>query len=90
MRTDKNVGTPAWRDSPFICALADDERHFGHIVRDGEWVAFDATHHDERGGGIRQLGSFSNLEEAKRAVEKSIVITAPGNSAQACAAGSIQ
>jgi hypothetical protein len=38
----------AWRHSASICALADGERHLGHIVQiGGRWYAFDATHFNE-------------------------------------------
>lgn len=61
---------PAWRNSPEICALADRERHLGHIVQiGGRWYAFDATHSNEESDGFRNLGSFANLASAKEAVE---------------------
>jgi hypothetical protein len=63
-------GTPAWRDSPEICALADQERHLGHIVQiGGRWFAFDATHSNEESKGFRNLGSFASMTSAKEAVE---------------------
>jgi len=61
-----------WRDSPAICALADDDRHLGHIVRAGNhWLAFDATHFDGE-DGFRLLGSWLSVALAKGAVELSI------------------
>jgi hypothetical protein len=63
---------PAWRDSEGICALADGERHMGHIVKIGErWYAFDATHFNEESDGFRRLGSFACTSSAKEAVELS-------------------
>jgi len=63
-------GDAAWRDSNSICALADDERHWGHILRiGGRWYAFDATHFNERADGFRNLGSFASLVSAREAVE---------------------
>jgi len=70
METRTKAGTPLWRDSRYVCALADDERHFGHILKTGDWIAFDATHPGENGAGIRQLGAFSSMESAKEAVER--------------------
>ena len=59
-----------WRDSPSVCALADDQRHLGHIVKAGNcWLAFDATHFNETGTGFCLLGSWTNIAVAKRAVE---------------------
>jgi hypothetical protein len=66
------VGVPLWRDSQFICALADSERHLGHILKEDHWIAFDATHVSEKGSGIRQLGIFSELVLAKEAVERAV------------------
>jgi len=69
-----NPATPpavaAWRDSIAICALADGERHLGHILKIGErWYAFDATHFNEESNGFRSLGSFASVASAKEAVE---------------------
>ncbi len=62
----------AWRDSAEICALADGERHLGHIVKvAGRWHAFDATHFNEESNGFRNLGSFARVESAKEAIELS-------------------
>jgi hypothetical protein len=60
----------AWRDSDSVCALADDWRHMGHIVRAGNcWLAFDGTHSNETGTGFRLLGSWKEVTAAKRALE---------------------
>jgi hypothetical protein len=62
-----------WRDSPSVCALADRQRHLGHIVRAADyWLAFDATHFNSTRNGFRLLGSSMNLSEAKRAVERAL------------------
>jgi hypothetical protein len=59
-----------WRDSPSVCSLTDDERHLGHIVNAGDcWLAFDTTHFNEAGTGFRLLGSWTNIAQAKCAVE---------------------
>jgi len=76
-RTSKAMSSqlqvPTWRDSPSVCALADEQRHLGHIVRAGKfWLAFDGTHCDVAGGGFRLLGSWTNTALAKRAVEMAI------------------
>jgi hypothetical protein len=62
-----------WRDSPSVCALADDERHLGHIVRaDNCWLAFDATRLNQTGSGFLLLGSCVNIAVAKSAVELAV------------------
>ena len=59
-----------WRNSNSVCALADGERHLGHVVRIGtRWHAFDATHFNEEGNSFRPLGKFVSLEAAKSAIE---------------------
>jgi hypothetical protein len=64
-------GDAAWRDSNSICALADDERHWGHILRiGGRWYAFDATHFNNTSNGFRCLGTFASRGAAKQAVEQ--------------------
>jgi hypothetical protein len=63
----------SWRDSPSVCALADDHRHLGHIVKAGDyWLAFDATHINGTGSGFRLIGSWTNIAIAKSAVELAI------------------
>jgi hypothetical protein len=66
------AGIPVWYDAGDLCALADDERHLGHVVNVGTWDAFDSIHPDADGSGVRHLGTFPNIEEAKAAVEKSV------------------
>jgi hypothetical protein len=69
---NKGLTLPEWRNSTSVCALADGERHYGHIVKiDGRWYAFDATHPDDQGTGFRRLGSYASTSSAKQAVEKS-------------------
>jgi len=59
-----------WKDSAEVCALADEERHLGHIIRIGAgWHAFDATHMNDEGNGFRSLGTFAGISAAKAAVE---------------------
>jgi hypothetical protein len=63
---------PAWRNSTSICALADGERHLGHVLKiGGRWHAFDATHFNDESNGFRLLGSFASLSAAKEAVNQS-------------------
>ena len=73
MTNENDVLTvPEWRNSGSICALADVERHYGHIAKiDGRWYAFDATHSDDEGTGFRRLGSYASISSAKQAVERS-------------------
>lgn len=58
-----------WHDSIYICALSDEERHYGHAVWDQKWQAFDATRSNDAGDGFKHLGYFDSREEAKAAVE---------------------
>lgn len=58
-----------WRDSTYLSALSDDERHYGHAVRNEKWQAFDATRSNDAGDGFKYLGYFDTREEAKAAVE---------------------
>ena len=63
-------GVPEWRNSFSVCALADRERHFGHVVKMGsQWHAFDATRFNDEGNGFRSLGNFVSLQVAKKATE---------------------
>lgn len=71
--TDRQYPTeaPAWRISAHMCALADGERHLGHVVKVGaRWHAYDATHSNDAGDGFLCMGNFVSLESAKNAVEQ--------------------
>ena len=71
MTQSQYLTPPEWRNSASICALADGERHYGHIVKiDGRWYAFDATHPDAESSGFRRLGSYASIRSAKQAVER--------------------
>ena len=73
--------TPIWNDAKDISALADSERHLGHIVRTANgWAAYDATHAAESGNGFRLLGLFESRQEAKFAVESHIARSGPPQS----------
>lgn len=64
-----HLAGPEWRESTSVCALADGERHLGHVLKiGGRWHAFDATHFNEESNGFRFLGSFASLNAAKDAV----------------------
>src|SRR5258708_2538318 len=65
-----------WRDSDHICTIADDERHFGHVVQLNRWNAYDATKLNAAGDGFRYLGEFDTVCDAKDAVEVSIAAVA--------------
>jgi len=68
--SSQGLAEAEWIDSDSVCALADGERHLGHVVRVGmQWHAFDGTHSNEEGNGFRSLGSFINLKAAKAAIE---------------------
>jgi hypothetical protein len=66
------TGTAAtWSESKNFCALSDEDRHLGHIVRAGEgWLAFDATHLNEQGSWFLSLGFYPEITVAKEAVEE--------------------
>jgi hypothetical protein len=60
---------PSWHDSQYVCALADSERHLGHVIKTDEWHAYDATRPDETGTSFRYIGAFNDLNDAKYWVE---------------------
>ena len=62
----------SWRDSDFVCALADTDRHLGHLIMTGEWNAYDATRPNESSTGFKYLGAFDDLAVAKRVVELAV------------------
>jgi hypothetical protein len=59
----------SWRDSEFVCALADTDRHLGHLIRREQWYAYDATQLDDASTGFKCLGAFVDLAIAKQVVE---------------------
>jgi hypothetical protein len=62
----------AWSNSRHVCALADHDRHWGHVVLTDCWHAYDAIHPSELGTGFTYLGAFLHRSEAKSAVEVSV------------------
>lgn len=66
------IGMPAWRDGEDLCALADGDRHLGHVVNEGDWHAFDAIHPSHASHGFRHIGAFATVDAAKAAVERAI------------------
>ena len=58
-----------WLYSDRICALADGDRHLGHLIRKERWYAYDATRVDEASRGFKCLGAFSDLISAKQMLE---------------------
>jgi hypothetical protein len=65
--------TPVWRESADICALADIDRHLGHVVRVGKcWIAYDSVHVSASNNGFRVIGTFASIAAAKKAVEDSV------------------
>jgi hypothetical protein len=62
----------SWRNSRFICALADADRHLGHLIKTEKWHAYDATHLNEASTGFKYLGAFVSVAAAKRAVESAV------------------
>lgn len=77
----------SWRNSRNVCALSDDGRHLGHIVRAGDgWLAFDARHLSDRGSGFLSLGFFCSITTAKEAVQAA---TLPLKAAEASSGGRI-
>jgi hypothetical protein len=62
----------AWRDSAFVCALADRDRHLGHLILKDHWYAYDATQLDGASQGFKCLGTFADLATAKQVVELAV------------------
>jgi len=62
----------SWRDSEFVCALADVDRHLGHLILRGHWYAYDATQSDDTSNSFRCLGAFADLATAKQVVELAV------------------
>jgi hypothetical protein len=61
-----------WTNSRSACALANDDRHLGHVIKvAGRWQAFDSTRSNDDGTGFCFLGSYASLVTAKQAVELS-------------------
>jgi hypothetical protein len=69
---DESTRSRSWRNSEYVCAFSDDERHLGHVIRTGQWNAYDATRPDEASGGFKYLGAFVDLATAIQAVEQSV------------------
>lgn len=65
-----------WQDSDVVCALADSDRHLGHLIRRNvggdQWFAYDATRLDESSHTFRCLGAFPNLASAKCMLELAV------------------
>jgi hypothetical protein len=64
----------SWRNAKYIYALADSDRHLGHVIKTDKWHAYDATHSDEAVKGFKYLGRFVDLAAAKQAVESAVVV----------------
>lgn len=62
----------AWQDSEMICALADTDRHLGHLIKLEHWYAYDATRADEHSRNFRCLGAFADLASAKQILELAV------------------
>ena len=62
----------SWKNSKYVCALSDNERHFGHIIKTEFWDAYDATRLNEASEGFKYLGAFADLATAMQAVERSV------------------
>jgi len=59
-----------WRTTGDVWALADCERHLGHVIRfESQWLAYDGTRLSENGVGFRIIGVFPDADSAKIAVE---------------------
>lgn len=65
----------SWRNSRYICALADSDRHLGHLIKTEQWHAYDATHLGEASKGFKYLGRFVDFAAAKQAVEMAVAVT---------------
>ena len=70
-RASASLYLAVWTDSDSVCCLDNDERHLGHIVKAGDnWLAYDATHLNDRGTSFRCLGCCTTITLAKFAVER--------------------
>jgi hypothetical protein len=69
---DELTRSRSWRNSEYVGAFADDERHLGHVIRTEQWDAYDATRPNETSGGFKYLGAFVDLAAAMQAVESSV------------------
>jgi hypothetical protein len=66
---------PVWRAAFNVCTLADAERHLGHAVRSlYGWTAYNGTRLNAAADGFKELGTFTNIAEAKLAIEDSLGI----------------
>jgi hypothetical protein len=69
-----STGPLVWRNSYGFCALVDDERHLGHVVRiDKEWCAFDGTHLNADCAGFVLIGTSRSLSGARELIERNVV-----------------
>jgi hypothetical protein len=62
----------SWRNSEFVCALADTHRHLGHVIKKKQWHAYDATHSGGASNAFKYLGAFVDLAAAKLGVELAV------------------
>lgn len=62
----------SWQDSEVICALADTDRHLGHLIKRERWYAYDATRADETAHNFKCLGAFADLASAKQMLELAV------------------
>ncbi len=63
----------SWRDSELVCALADTDRHLGHLIRNDHWYAYDATQWDDASKGFKCLCTFVELTAAKQILELAVL-----------------
>jgi hypothetical protein len=62
-----------WYETASVCALANAERHLGHVVvTEQGYFAYDGTHTNPAGDGFNELGCFGDVMEAKAAVEEAV------------------
>ncbi len=62
----------SWLDSELVCALADSDRHLGHLIKKEHWYAYDGTRPEEGSRGFKCLGAFPDLAAAKQMVELAV------------------
>jgi len=62
-----------WYETASVCALANAERHLGHVVMTEKgYIAYDGTHTNPAGDGFNELGCFRDVIKAKAAVEEAL------------------
>ena len=72
MAENSRADRRTWETSADVCALCDEERHLGHVVKiANRWAAYDTTKLNLSCTGFLCLGTFASQAAARHAVEQS-------------------